>query len=208
MVLANVDPVLCKEVAQGLGLPAPTATGRPRRVVPSPALSQVGQTWPTDGRMIGIVVDPADLDGVRTVRETILAASMVPLLIAPTGGPLDADSGLVAQRTFLTARSVEFDALILAGSPPPGPDAVPARDAKAGAPGGAVDPRVVLMVQECHRHAKAIGAWRGGRAALEAAGCTTGPGIVLDDEPTNVLTKMAALLAAHRVWERFPATIS
>jgi catalase len=211
MVLANVDPVLCREVAQGLGLPAPTATGRPKKVVPSPALSQVGKEWPTDGRMIGIVVDPADpagLDGVRVIRETILAASMVPLLIAATGGPLDEDSGLVAQRTFLTARSVEFDALLLAGSPAPGADALPARDAKAGAPGGAVDPRVILMIQECYRHAKAIGAWGNGRAALEAAGYTSGPGIVLADEPAQILEKMARLLAAHRVWERFPATVS
>ena len=208
MVLANVDRVLCKEVADGLGLPAPSATGRPKKVTPSPTLSQIGQMWPTDGRIIGIVVDPADLDGVRAVRETILAASMVPLLIAPTGGPLDADSGLVAQRTFLTARSVEFDALLLAGSPPPGPDAVPARDAKAGAPGGAVDPRVILMVQECYRHAKAIGAWGSGHTALEAAGCAAGLGIVLDDDPSTVLTEITKLLGAHRVWERFPATIS
>ena len=209
MVLAKVDPVLCKEVAQGLGLPTPKATGRPKKVSPSPALSQVGRTWPTDGRIIGIVVDPAaDLDGVRTVRESILGDGMVPLLIAPTGGPLDADSGLVAQRTFLTARSVEFDALLLAGSPPSGVDALPSRDAKAGAPDGAVDPRVVLMVQECFRHAKAIGAWGGGRAALEAAGCAPGPGIVLDDEPSDVLTKMTKLLGAHRVWERFPARVA
>ena len=54
---------------------------RPKKVAPSPALSQIGQTWPTDGRLIGIVVDPADLDGVRTVRETILAGGMVPLLM-------------------------------------------------------------------------------------------------------------------------------
>ncbi len=208
MVLSNVDPVLCREVAQGLGLPVPTATGRPKKVTSSPALSQVGGKWPIDGRMIGIVVDPSDLDGVRLVRETVLAASMVPLLIAPTGGPLDEDSGLVAQRTFLTARSVEFDALILAGGPPPGADAVPSRDAKAGAPNGVVDPRVVLMVQECFRHSKAIGAWGTGRAALEAAGCATGAGIVLDDEPSKVLGKMTALLGAHRVWERFPATIA
>jgi catalase len=200
--------VLCKEVARGLGLPAPAATGRPKKVTPSPALSQIGQTWPTDGRIIGIVVDPTDLDGVRAVRETILAAGMVPLLIAPTGGPLDDDSGLVAQRTFLTARSVEFDALLLAGSPPPGVDALPVKDAKAGAQGEAVDPRVILMIQECFRHSKAIGAWGSGRTALEAAGCAAGPGIVLEDDPTTALTKTTKLLGAHRVWERFPATLS
>jgi hypothetical protein len=58
-------------------------------------VSQNGQTWPTGGRMIGIVVDPADFDSARKVRE--------------------------------------FDALILASGPPPGADATPSRDAKAGA---------------------------------------------------------------------------
>jgi len=203
LVLANVDPVLCERVAEGLGLPAPAATSRPKRVTPSPALSQIGETWPVDGRIIGIVVDDKSLAGVRTVREAVLADGMVPLLIAPTGGPLE--DGLVAQRTFLTARSVEFDALLLATSPSPGTDAMPARDAKAGVPNGAVDPRVVLMIQECFRHAKVIGGWGGARAALDAAGCATGPGIVLADEPTEVLGKVTKLLGAHRVWERFSA---
>jgi catalase len=64
---------------------------------------------------------------------------------------------------------------------------------------------VVLMVQECFRHAKAIGGWGNARAALEAAGCATGAGIVVSDEPTEVLGKVTELLGAHRVWERFPA---
>ena len=206
-VLANVDRVLCEQVAAGLGLPAPAATGRAKKSTPSPALSQIGQTWPTDGRIIGIVVDPADLDGVRTVRETILAAGMVPLLIAPTGGPLDADSGMVAQRTFLTARSVEYDAVLLAGSPPPGPDALAVRDAKAGTPANAVDPRVVLMIQECFRHAKVIGGWGNASVAIEAAQ-VAGPGVVLGTDPATVLGEVTTLLGAHRVWERFPTAIS
>nr|WP_274522999.1 hypothetical protein [Saccharothrix sp. ALI-22-I] len=49
------------------------------------------------------------------------------MLVAARGGQLE--DGLVAQRTFLTARSVEFDALLLAAAPPPGPDALPSRDA-------------------------------------------------------------------------------
>ena len=187
-VLANVDAVLCAEVARGLGLPAPSVSGRPKKVTPSPALSQLGKTWPTDGRIIGIVVDPADLEGVRSVRETILASGMVPLLIAATGGPLDKDSGLAAQRTFLTARSVEYDALLLAGHPQP-------------------DDAVVLMVQECYRHAKAIGAWGSGRAVLEAAGFASAPGIVLAESPSKALEKVTKLLGSHRVWERFPAAV-
>ncbi|MGW6441716.1 catalase [Lentzea sp. NPDC055074] len=185
LVLANVDATLCAEVAKGLGLPVPEQA-RLKKVTPSPALSQLGQTWPSDGRTIGIVVDPADLDGVRTVRETVLAGGMVPLLIAPTGGTLG-DSGLAAQRTFLTARSVEFDALLVAGA--------------------AADPRVTLMLQECFRHAKAIGAWGTGRATVEAAGCA-GPGVVLDDDPSKVLADVTTLLGAHRVWDRFPPAIA
>lgn len=185
LVLANVDATLCAEVAKGLGLPVPEKA-RLKKVTPSPALSQLGQTWPADGRMIGIVVDPLDLDGVRTVRETVLAGGMVPLLIAPIGGPIG-DSGLVAQRTFLTARSVEFDALLVAGD--------------------SADPRVTLMVQEAFRHAKAIGAWGTGRAAVEAAGCT-GPGVVLDDDASKVLAAVTKLLGAHRVWDRFPPAIA
>ena len=209
LVLANVDGELCTRVAEGLGLPAPTATGRPKKVTASPTLSQLGKAWPTDGRMIGIVVDPADLGGVRTVRTAILAAGMVPLLIAPTGGVLDGDD-LQAQRTFLTARSVEFDALLLATSPPPAADALPHADEKAGAVNGAspVDPRVVLMVQECYRHAKAIGGWGDAKVALEAAGCGSGVGVVLGDDPATVFGEVHTLLGSHRVWERFPVSIA
>src|SRR4029453_170 len=63
--LANIDPVLCAEVATGLGLPVPEPTLPLADVTPSPALSQIGRQWPADGRLIGIVVDDdADLDGV------------------------------------------------------------------------------------------------------------------------------------------------
>jgi catalase len=199
LVLANVDSELCVRVAEGLGLPAPAATGELPTVQESPALSQLGKKWPLDGRLVGIVVDPADLDGVREIRSTILSAGMVPLLVAPTGGALDGD--LQAQRGFATARSVEFDALLLATSPPPAPDAA----ANGASP---VDPRVLLMIEECYRHAKAIGGWGSARVALEAAGCASGLGIVLGDDPSAVLTEVMTLLGAHRVWDRFPATIA
>ncbi|MDO3703050.1 catalase [Micromonospora sp. C28SCA-DRY-2] len=205
--LANIDPVLCAEVATGLGLPAPEPTVPLADVAPSPALSQVGREWPADGRTVGIVVDPAaGLDGVDEVRRAVFAAGMVPLLIAPHGGTVD---GLPVQRTFATARSVEFDVLLLAGAPAPAPDALPARDAKAGAAAPvAVDPRVLLLVEEGWRHAKAIGAWNGGVAVLERAGVAGTPGVVSGDSGLDVLTAVQRLMAAHRVWERFPASVA
>ena len=205
--LANIDPVLCEEVAKGLGLPAPEPTVPLAEVQPSPALSQVTGEWPAEGRMVGIVVDPdGDLDGVRELRQAVFAADMVPLLVAPHGGMVDE---MPVQRTFATARSIEFDVLLLAGAPVPAPDAMPARDAKAG--GGdtvAVDPRVMLLVDECWRHAKAIGAWGTGTQVLELAGIATTPGVVAGDSATDVFGEVQQLMATHRVWERFPASVA
>ncbi|MDG4786715.1 catalase [Micromonospora sp. WMMD1102] len=204
--LANIDPVLCAQVAAGLGLPAPEPTVPLADVTPSAALSQLGRSWPTDGRTVGIVVDAgADLGGVDEVRQAVFAAGMVPLLVAPHGGTV---AGLPVQRTFATARSVEFDALLLAGAPAPAPDALPARDAKAAAADSpAVDPRVLLLVEECWRHAKAIGGWGPGAAVLRRVGVTDTPGVVTGEAATEVFTDVRQLLAAHRCWERFPASV-
>ncbi|MFF9311588.1 catalase [Streptomyces sp. NPDC014748] len=210
-VLANIDPELCAEVAAGLGLPAPSATVPLADVEPSPALSQVGHTWPTDGRIVGIVTGPdGDLEGVRAVRDAVLAAGMVPLVVAPTGGTLgDGADALTVQRTYATARSVEFDAVLLAGAPGVGADAYGARDAKSGlatVQQATYDPRVALLLSEAFRHGKAIGAWKGAEAALEAAGVPAdAPGVIVGDSGTSTLEQVVRLLGAHRVWERFPA---
>jgi catalase len=206
--LANIDPLLCQEVATGLGLPAPQPTEPITEEAPSPALSQLGGTFPPDGRMVGIVVDPAgDLSAVPALRTAILGAKMVPLLIGPHGG--DLGDGLVAQRTFLTARSVEFDAVLLAGSPVPAPDALPSRDAKAEGPTATLDPRVRLLVEEAYRHAKVIGAYGAGLDALAASGCSAGDaGVVTGDDPAEVFAGVLSQLGGHRAWQRFATSIA
>src|SRR6185312_9864296 len=44
--LANIDPVLCEQVATGLGMSVPEPTVPLGEGTPSPALSQVGHQWP------------------------------------------------------------------------------------------------------------------------------------------------------------------
>jgi catalase len=156
--------------------------------------------------MVGIVVDPdGDLDGVKALRQAVFAAGMVPLLVAPHGGTVD---GMPVQRTFGTGRSVELDVLLLAGSPAPAPDAVPARASEAGAAGTVtVDPRVLLMVEECWRHAKVVGAWGAGVQVLELAGVSGTPGVVAGEDAAGVFGEVQTLMAGHRVWERFPASV-
>jgi len=214
--LANVDPVLCASVARGLGLAVPEPAQELADVRPSPALSQLGQEWPTTGRVIGIVADEtSDLDAVRTVRAAIQAGGMVPLVIAPHGGVLDGGPGepVTVQRSFLTARSVELDAVLISSSPAPAADAAAdappsgtSADEAAGpvGPAGPVDPRVTLLLTEAFRHAKAIGGWGSAEAALDAAHCgRSAPGVVLGDDAAAVLSAVVDLLAWHRVWERF-----
>ncbi|MHA6757360.1 catalase [Streptacidiphilus sp. PAMC 29251] len=215
-VLANIDPELCEQVAAGLGLPAPAAEQGAAQVDPSPALSQVqpDKVWPTAGRVIGIVADgTTDLAKLSTLRQAVLDAEMVPLVIAPTGRSLGEGPDAVAvQRTYANARSVEFDALILTSTPAPGADAYGARDAKAGNTPtvvAEVDPRIVLMVGEAYRHAKALGGWTEPQHTLEAAGYLYGaPGVVIGEEPQTILEEITALLGQHRVWDRFPAAVT
>jgi catalase len=209
LALANIDPELCAQVAAGLGLPVPDPTEPLADLDPSPALSQLGDTdWPSDGRVVGIVVDPdGDLGGLDAVREAVSAAGMVPLVVAPYGGKL-AD-GTTVQRTFAATRSVEFDAVLLAGSPAPAADALAVRDSKAGEDGEPqLDPRVVLLLQECFRHAKAIGAWGVGASALELVDLAGAAGVFSGDDPAAVFADVRTALGAHRVWERFGPALS
>jgi hypothetical protein len=126
----------------------------------------------------------------------------MPLVIASHGGVLP--DGTAVQRTFATVRSVELDVVLVAGAPAPAPDALPTLDAKAGVAGSpVVDPRGLLLVEECFRHAKAIGAWGEGVTTLEAAACTDEAGIIRGEVGTEVLAQVEELMARHRVWERF-----
>ncbi len=208
-VLANIDPDLCAGVADGLGLAAPKASVALADVPPSPALSQLGgEPWPVAGRVVGIVVgDDPDLAAVTAARDAVTAAGMVPLLVAPKGGKIGKGAtALDVQRTFLTARSVEFDAILVAGFVPPAADALPTRDAKAGTVSAeaAVDPRVTLMLDEAFRHGKAVGAAGRGADTLASSGyAADAPGVVVAGDAEAAVRQLAELLGAHRVWERF-----
>ncbi|GAB3621436.1 catalase CatB [Glutamicibacter endophyticus] len=204
--LAQVDGELAATVAGALGLEAPAVGEEPSATETSPALSQIGGTWPVDGRKVGIVFNRGNEDGLEQITQALADRGMSPLLVSSQGGKTAA--GQEIDRTYLTARSIEFDALILIGPLPPAGDSVVPLDAKAGAPSaGAVplDPRVSLLVNEVYRHSKAILCLDGQcDGLLDAAG-------IVDDAPgvgtvelCAVGDSMEELLASHRAWERFP----
>jgi catalase len=208
--LALIDPRLCEGVATALGLPAPDPAEPLADPQPSPALSQVGKEWPVDGRSVGIVVDPSTPGAVVTaLQSTLHGAKVTPLLIAPSGGMIRFDSGdpVPAQRSLLTARSVEFDAVVVAAAPAPAPDATSSLDAKAagGAAPGPLDPRVVLLVSEAYRHGKAVAAVGNGVTVLAAAGVTDRPGVLSVSDAggaAGLVEQLLDLMRGHRVWDR------
>lgn len=204
--LANVDADLCAQVAKGLGLTAPEPTIEPATDVrPSPALSQVGGTWPVTGRKIALVADADTAPAlISEAKEAVTAAGMLPFVVAPAGGHL---GDVVVDRTFLTAASIEFDAALLLAAPVPAPDADPTFDAKAGqsTDGKPVDPRVVKVVAEMFRHSKAIGCSPDAQPVLAAAGVPADAAGVVVGQPGESVEQLARLLTEHRVWDRFAA---
>ena len=206
--LAKIDATLAATVADMLGLPAPEAEEVREPAVLSPAVSQLGKTWPLDGRNIGIVLgqqDAVDVESINQLRQTIQDNNMVPVLIAPNAAPLP--DGTPVQRTYLTARSVEFDALIFATTAPDSPGQSPTShglDAKVGDPTGHadVDPRLVLLAAETYRHAKAIGFSPDSPVPAAAAISTDAPGIFVG-APEATAPQLFDALRSHRVWERF-----
>ena len=93
----------------------------------------------------------------RGPREAVLAAGMVPLRDRPARRRARS-TALPVQRTFATARSVEFDALLLAGAPAPAPDALPGprrqgrrSAARRRGPAGAAAGRGVLAARQGDR---------------------------------------------------------
>jgi catalase len=185
--LAAIDPELCSRVAEGLGLPAPEASETLADVEPSPALSQVGEEWPIDGRLVGVVVDDGtDPSLVSEVKSAIRAADALPLVVAPHGGELP--DGSPIQRSLDATRSVEFDAVVLAGSQ--------ADDN--------LDPRLLLLVQEAYRHAKPIAVvGDASEDVLSAAGALPdAPGVVRGGGTAETVESLLAEMRKHRAWDR------
>jgi catalase len=190
-VLANVDADLCARVAAGLGLPAPSGSPAPDADL-SPALSQVvTEPGPIAGRKIGVIADAgADLAGISSLRKAAARLGATALVIAPAGGVLGSGARKeTVDRTLLTTRSVEFDAIVVAGG------TTPTRDIK-----------LTVLLQEAFRHCKTLGAWGDGTAILEAAGITAGdPGVVTGDTAGKAfIGQLTAAVGLHRAWNRAP----
>jgi catalase len=188
-VLANVDAGLAATVAGELGMAAPK--GRPpKNITASPALSMVAlEPGPIAGRVVGVVASAtSDLAGIARLRRALAAEGAVLRVIAEQGGTLgEGRNAQLVERTFLTTRSIEFDAVLVA----------------SGATEVA-DPRLNVLLQEAYRHCKAVGAWGDGETVLAAAGLDpAAPGIVRAKKAdADYAPLLIEALGRHRAWDR------
>ncbi len=109
-------------------------------------------------------------------------------MIAPAGGFIGKGrSKEVVDRTVLTTRSIEFDAVLVADGTGQQPDI-----------------RVVILLQELYRHCKAVGAWGDGVGVLTGAGIPAdGPGVLHGDVADKTFAaELIAAVGLHRAWER------
>lgn len=159
------------------------------------SLKALAEPGPIDGRKIGIIADAgSDLAGIAALIKAVQRLGVTALVIAPIGGVLKAGRPTITiDRTLATARSIEFDALVVAGGTTPSSDI-----------------ELVVLLQEAFRHCKALAAWGDGAAVLKVAGISVrDPGVEVSESVDKAFTaQLAAALGLHRVWDRAPKVMA
>ena len=135
--LARVDAELCEQVAAGLGLPAPSGQSPDGDADPSPALSLIVDRARSDRGSHGgrdRRRPPATSLASRKLREALdKQGARAPRhrrgLAARSSKRARTE---IVERTFLTTRSIEFDAVVVAG----GAGSIERHQGRRPAPGG------------------------------------------------------------------------
>jgi catalase len=186
--LANVSAELTERVAANLGRPVPTGTP-PEDAGASPALSLMPtEPGPINGRVVGVLaLEALDVGGLDRIRKTLDVEGAVVHVIGPNGSALGPDTA--PDRTLLTADSVQYDALVVAGGK---------RAAEI-----AGQPKALVMLQEAFRHHKTIAAWGEGTVVLDHLGIGENvAGVLRAPKASGLGDQLVTAIGWHRHWDR------
>lgn len=165
-----------------------------------------------------LAADGIEAGPFERVRDALTQRGAVVELVAPHAGEIrtrNPDGTLPTAHSLLTAKSVVFDAVLVAGGQQ-STDLLRTR------------PDAAEFLRQASRHGKAIGAWGSGRdtltdvrsgddAARKDAAAAKGAeaasdGVLVDEEASEqFIERFATAVARHRVWSRdesAPATAS
>jgi catalase len=196
-MLGNIDFFLAEQVADNLGMKAPSDSKPMEVTMTSPALSQMNTSKLPNTRKVAILADHgfngAEVSGLmEMLKKSGIAAEIVSKQLGMVKG--DDGTELEVQHTLLTGSSVLFDALYVAG----GQESVDSLKQKKEA---------VYFVDEAFSHFKTVGAGKEASELLTAAGIGYEgvPGIVVFDSSKEVTADSQELIKAiaeHRHWNR------
>lgn len=174
-MFANVDLTLAEEIALGVGVTPPKAKAGDEasgttmaggaETKASPALSQLRTAMSPATRKVAVLAaDGFDADEMKAVLAAFAEAKVVPEVVSENLGMIAGSDGsrLEVMHTFLTADSVLFDAVYVAGG----------EQSMAKLQG---IKEAVNFVTEAYNHFKTVG------ASAQAAGLLSGSGIHLAD---------------------------
>ncbi|UYY99006.1 catalase [Peribacillus frigoritolerans] len=194
-MFSNVDVELAKTIAMGVGVNPPANKSEVQMDLASPALSQEQMKVNTAAtRKVAILAaDGFNGSEVNQVLESFKSAGITAEFISHNRGVVTSSEGqqVEVNQTFLTADSVLFDAVYVAG----GQESVDALMASK---------EPIYFVDEAYNHFKAIGAGKEGAEILSKAGIVSNDpasGIVAVTDQNSGSAFIEAI-AKHRHWKR------
>lgn len=194
-MFSNVDVELAKTIAMGVGVNPPANKSEVQMDLASPALSQEQMKVNTAAtRKVAILAsDGFSGSEVNQVLESFKSAGITAEFISHNRGVVTSSEGqqVEVNQTFLTADSVLFDAVYVAG----GQESVNALMASK---------EPIYFVDEAYNHFKAIGAGKEGAEILSKAGIVSNDpasGIVAVTDKNSGSAFIEAI-AKHRHWKR------
>jgi catalase len=214
-VLAQIDDGLVAKVAYGLGLPVPPKSRAPENksvpadgnpadyqsvpakiVEKSPALSMANTIKDTiKSRKIAILAaDGVNGTSLNLVKNALMAEGAVVEIIAPRQGFITSDKKekIAVDQSFLTAASVLFDAVFVAGG-------------KAGVKAVAAEANAIHFLNEAFKHCKAIAAETDAKPVLDATYFSqkqNEAGVLVSKVDDKFAGAFVSAIAQHRFWER------
>lgn len=190
-MFANVDMDMATQVADAVGVDAPTDVTQSTETKSSPALSQENMAKVPDTRTVAVLIaDQFDDEALEPFLKASLDAGMTVDIVSEKFGKLTGKNGATVDvdETLLTVHSVLYDALYVVGG-----------QAKQQQK---FDADVADFVNEAYMHFKPIGSASAAKALMEKTKVKPGPGILTDLTVSGEGEQWVEAVAHHRFWDR------
>ncbi|TFE00046.1 catalase [Jeotgalibacillus sp. R-1-5s-1] len=187
-MFANVSMELATEVAKNIGVEAPQGEGS-GVTKSSPALSQENTVKTPATRKVAVIAGEGFEGDVNAVMKKLKAKGITAEVVSETFGSVTGADGssLEVDHTFLTADSVIFDGLYLAGAKDPSRKFVL---------------NTSYFLNEAYQHFKPIGATHEGNKWLEVNDIAESAGVIHADDTATFADAYIEAVTAHRHWDR------